>query len=154
MLQTLRRLSTFAHSDLPLKQQAVLLLLHHSIALGRTHTVAAQALKTLQCFEDELFTGRSVLTTWYIQRPSPASNFWVAVQHHVWQGLSNILFSLPGLLVVQCHMCRGILQSMCCMLTLCCMMLLHGWSNLPLTDRKRMIQANGKSCEACKSCDA
>ena len=59
MLQTLKLLSSFSQSDPPLKQQAVLQLLQHSVALGRTHTVAAQAVKTFQSFQDELFGGRS-----------------------------------------------------------------------------------------------
>ena len=59
LLQALRLLSIiFVQSNPSLKQQAVLQLLQHSVALGRTHSVAAQALKTLQSYDDELFGGR------------------------------------------------------------------------------------------------
>lgn len=58
-VQALSLLSTaFAQSNPSLKQQAVLQLLQHSVALGRTHGVAAQAVKTLQAYDDELFRGR------------------------------------------------------------------------------------------------
>lgn len=59
-MQALRLLSSaFVQTNPSLKQQAVLQLLQHSVALGRTHSVAAQAVKTLQAYDDELFKGRT-----------------------------------------------------------------------------------------------
>ena len=57
-MQALEHLSAeFAERNSSLKQQALLQLLNHSVALGRHQKVAAQAVKALQTYKDELLKG-------------------------------------------------------------------------------------------------
>ena len=50
-------LPSLVQSDPSLKQQAMLQLLSHSVVLGGARKVAAQAVQTLQAYNDVLFKG-------------------------------------------------------------------------------------------------